>query len=82
LPPSDRALFLGLRARRLEIAQAQNVPAYVVFNDRTLVEMARQRPRSAIEMGSLPGVGTAKLERYGKEFLKVIADADTSSFSE
>jgi ATP-dependent DNA helicase RecQ len=76
LSPLDRVLFAALRERRSEIAGSQNVPAYVVFNDRTLVELARERPRSLEDMARIPGVGEVKLERYGQDFLTVIADAD------
>jgi ATP-dependent DNA helicase RecQ len=70
---SDRALFEALRSQRLKIAQAQNLPAYIVFNDATLVEFVRHRPSSEAEFAEIPGVGKAKLERYGKTFLEVIA---------
>lgn len=71
-PSVDGALFEKLRARRLELARAQNVPPYVIFHDRTLAEMAARRPRSVAELAAVPGVGEAKLTRYGEAFLKVI----------
>jgi ATP-dependent DNA helicase RecQ len=70
---ADRALFQALRQKRLEIARAQNVPPYVVFHDKTLIELAAARPRSRAEMANVPGVGAAKLDRYGPAFLAVIA---------
>ncbi|MBN9244344.1 MAG: DNA helicase RecQ [Mesorhizobium sp.] len=70
----DRALFEALRQKRLEIARAQNVPPYVIFHDRTLVELAAARPTSRTEMAGVPGVGEAKLTRYGPAFLMVIAE--------
>ena len=70
---ADLELFEALRAKRLELARAQNVPAYVVFNDATLVEFVRQRPGSPAEFAQVPGVGSAKLERYATTFLAVIA---------
>ena len=69
----DRVLFEALRAKRMKIAKAQNVPAYIVFNDATLVELARHRPGSEAEFAEISGVGKSKLERYGKTFLEVIA---------
>ena len=72
LPTADRALFEKLRAKRLELARAQNVPPYVIFHDRTLLEMAVRCPRSVAELAAIPGVGAAKLARYGEEFLAVI----------
>ncbi len=70
--PDDEALFQALRQRRMELARAQGVPPYVIFNDRTLVEMAKARPRHAHEMARLNGVGEVKLQRYGDEFLAVV----------
>ena len=71
--PEDRALFEALRTQRLQIAQVQNVPAYIVFNDATLVELVRNRPTSPSQFAEISGVGKSKLERYGKIFLEVIA---------
>ena len=72
LPAADHALFEKLRARRLELARAQQVPPYVIFHDRTLADMAARRPRSVAELAAVPGVGEAKLKRYGEAFLEVI----------
>ena len=70
----DRDLFHALREKRMEIARAQNVPPYVIFHDKTLIELAAERPGSRTEMAKVPGVGEAKLERYGPAFLAVIAE--------
>jgi ATP-dependent DNA helicase RecQ len=72
--PEDEALFLRLKALRLEIARAQGVPPYVIFHDTTLMEVARVRPRSLAAFGDISGVGEAKLERYGNAFLAVVDD--------
>jgi ATP-dependent DNA helicase RecQ len=72
LPAADRGLFEKLRARRLELARAQNLPPYVIFHDRTLAEMAARNPRSLAELATISGVGDAKLTRYGQAFLEVI----------
>jgi ATP-dependent DNA helicase RecQ len=72
LPAADRGLFEKLRARRLELAKAQNLPPYVIFHDRTLAEMAARNPRSLAELATISGVGDAKLTRYGQAFLEVI----------
>jgi ATP-dependent DNA helicase RecQ len=69
----DRELFEALRDKRLEIARAKNVPPYVVFHDRTLIEMCLERPDSLAALSTVSGVGKKKLERYGEEFLGVIA---------
>ncbi len=75
--PVDRSdpMFEALRAWRLERAKADGVPAYVVFHDRTLEEIARQRPGSEGELGAVSGIGPAKLERYGSDVLAVLANA-------
>jgi ATP-dependent DNA helicase RecQ len=70
--PKDEALFQALRARRLALAKAQGVPPYVIFHDSTLAAMARQRPRRPEQLAGISGVGQAKLERYGEDFLAVI----------
>src|SRR5690606_40099442 len=74
LPDGDRALFQALREKRMEIARLQNVPPYVIFHDRTLIELAAARPASRRDMAAVAGVGVAKLTRYGPAFLAVIAE--------
>ncbi|ABE64169.1 ATP-dependent DNA helicase RecQ [Nitrobacter hamburgensis X14] len=71
---ADRDLFQALRQKRMDIARAQNVPPYVIFHDKTLIELAAARPASRAEMAKVPGVGDAKLDRYGPAFLAVIAE--------
>jgi ATP-dependent DNA helicase RecQ len=68
----DSELLDQLRALRTRLARAQNVPAYVVFSDRTLVELATHRPPTLAAMREIHGIGDAKLERYGAEFLAAI----------
>ncbi len=67
--PVDEALFEALRGLRKRLADEQNVPAYVVFSDATLAEMAARRPATRAELLEVNGVGQAKLERYGDAFL-------------
>jgi len=74
LPEADRELFQALRQKRMEIARTQNVPPYVIFHDRTLMELAAARPVSRAAMSAVPGVGETKLDRYGPAFLAVIAE--------
>ncbi len=71
---ADPALFQALRALRREIAEAEGVPAYVVFSDATLRDMAAKRPRTPEQMLSVTGVGSIKLQKYGAAFLKRIAE--------
>jgi ATP-dependent DNA helicase RecQ len=74
--PSDKPLFDSLRETRSTIARAEHVPAYIVFADSTLAEMARRRPRSLAALAGIRGVGDAKLARYGERFLEVIRATD------
>ncbi|MXQ09347.1 DNA helicase RecQ [Alphaproteobacteria bacterium GH1-50] len=69
----DAPLLAALKARRRALAEAARVPAYVIFNDRTLIEMAEVRPTTLDQMAGIGGVGAKKLERYGAAFLEVIA---------
>ncbi|TJZ78880.1 DNA helicase RecQ [Chitiniphilus eburneus] len=71
--PADTALWQALRKRRKELADDQNVPAYVIFGDATLKEMVRQRPGDHYELSRISGVGDRKLEKYGDDFLAVIS---------
>lgn len=75
----DKVLFRRLRALRKAIADHEEVPPFVVFNDTTLVEMAIQFPTDETSLLAITGVGQKKLERYGQEFLSAITaylDAD------
>jgi DNA helicase-2/ATP-dependent DNA helicase PcrA len=64
----------ALREWRLARARAEEVPAYVVFNDRTLAELVLRTPRTLAELATVPGIGPAKLERYGPELLARLAE--------
>ncbi|WP_170479618.1 DNA helicase RecQ [Ruegeria arenilitoris] len=66
-------LLSALKAKRRALAEAARAPAYVIFPDRTLIEMAEKRPLTLDEMARIGGVGAKKLERYGIFFLEVIA---------
>ncbi len=72
LTDDERALLDSLRALRTSISKREAVPAYVVFADRTLREMARSRPVTAGALADVYGVGPAKMEKYGDEFLAAI----------
>lgn len=69
----DAPLLSALKAKRRALAEQASVPAYVIFPDRTLIEMAEQRPDTLDAMARINGVGAKKLERYGDAFLSVIA---------
>ncbi|WP_341887786.1 DNA helicase RecQ [Variovorax sp. YR752] len=67
--------YAALKAWRAEVAREHNLPAYVVFHDATLAEMARAHPGSLDELGAISGVGAKKLEAYGREILRVLDEA-------
>ena len=69
----DAPLLAALKSKRRELAEAQRVPAYVIFPDRTLIEMVNLRPETLDDMARVSGVGAKKLQSYGREFLSVIA---------
>lgn len=71
----DEGLLSALKAKRRELAEAGGVPAYVIFPDRTLVEMATVRPETLDAMRGITGVGAVKLERFGPAFLTIITGA-------
>ena len=73
LDEAATARFAGLRAWRGEVAREHNLPAYVVFHDATLAEMARERPATLDALAGISGVGAKKLEAYGVEILRVLA---------
>ncbi len=70
----DLHLFRALRDLRARLAREQNVPAYVIFHDSTLRNIAEKRPESMGELGQVGGIGGAKLERYGADVLDVIRE--------
>ena len=74
LNDGQQKLWEALRAKRLQLAQHQGVPPYVIFNDATLLEMIRHTPRTTDELLQINGVGSLKLERYGETFLGVLAE--------
>ena len=71
---ADAKLLAALKALRGAIAAAHKQPAYVIFPDRTLIEMAKERPRGLDELAGIHGVGAVKLQKYGSAFLAVIRD--------
>jgi ATP-dependent DNA helicase RecQ len=72
LPPEAAGLFEQLRAWRAGAAKEQGVPAYVIFHDATLREIAATRPSSLAELGQVSGVGETKLARYGQQVLDTV----------
>ena len=71
---SDDPLWLALKAKRLVLAREQGVPPYVIFHDSTLLDILNNRPQSLLELSRITGIGRAKLDRYGDDFLQVLED--------
>ena len=69
----DDPLYAALKRWRLERATADDLPAYVVFHNSTLADIAGRRPRDLSELAAVPGVGPTKLDRYGGDVLRVVA---------
>jgi len=68
----DAPLLSALKAKRRALAEEARAPAYIIFNDRTLIEMAEARPKTLDDMAGIGGVGAKKLEKYGEIFLEII----------
>ena len=72
--PQDLGLFNALRSLRAEFAREQNVPAFVIFHDSTLRNIAEQRPTSLAALGRVGGIGGSKLARYGERLVEVVLE--------
>ncbi|HSF13285.1 MAG TPA: RQC domain-containing protein, partial [Erythrobacter sp.] len=72
--PVGNPLFEALRARRKELAAEHGIPAYVIFHDSVLRDMAMQSPETLAELGTIPGVGAKKLETWGADFVAVVRE--------
>ncbi len=78
LSPAQQALFERLRWWRMETARTHNVPAYVIFHDATLREIARAMPASLEDLRQVSGVGEKKLESYGSEIIRLISEPEAA----
>ena len=74
LSAADAAIFERLRALRRSLADAEGVPAYIVFSDAVLTRMAATRPTDDAGLLAVPGIGPAKLARYGAAFLRALGE--------
>jgi ATP-dependent DNA helicase RecQ len=74
LSESEQAIFERLRWWRVETAKAHNTAAFIIFHDTTLREIAKAKPRSLDDLRGVTGVGAKKLESYGEELVKLIAE--------
>jgi ATP-dependent DNA helicase RecQ len=77
--PIGNPLFEALRAKRKELASANGLPAYVIFHDSVLRDMANQCPETLGELAGIPGVGTRKLETWGPDFIAVVREHQSGS---
>ena len=75
LSTRDQTLFEALRQWRTETAKARGVPPYVIFHDRTLAEIARERPDSPEALREISGVGEKKAQRYAEDVARIVAEA-------
>ncbi len=73
--PEDTTLFDLLKSARLEMAKSQSIPPYVIFHDKTLLEMVKLKPTTLSAFGELQGVGARKKEKYGPAFLDLLSNA-------
>ena len=72
LDGAAQARFINLKAWRAEVAQAHNLPAYVIFHDATLAAIAQMAPRTLDDLQGISGMGAKKLQAYGEEVLRVV----------
>jgi len=81
LTPEQSDLLSHLKDKRLELARARDKPAFVIFSDRSLEDMARQQPLDKTAFADIHGVGAAKLEEFADTFINIIAEKTGSAFS-
>jgi ATP-dependent DNA helicase RecQ len=79
LSPAAAGTFERLRAWRASVAKEQKLPAYVIFHDATLRAIAAARPGSLAELGTISGVGQAKLAKFGEQVLAALAGAEAGT---
>ncbi len=79
LSAEDFEVFSNLRTLRKQAAEREGVPVYAVFTNEQLAAMVRTQPRTANDLGRLPGVGPARVDKYGAECLAALARAPTTS---
>ncbi|MBI3013353.1 MAG: DNA helicase RecQ [Elusimicrobia bacterium] len=77
----DEKLFQALRAKRAELAQTKNVPAYIIFSDKTLKDMALNSPKTIEQFANIFGVGAAKQRQYGQIFVDVIKNYESQTLN-
>ena len=74
LPPAEQKLFEKLRWWRMEIAREQNMPAYVIFQDSTLREIAHAKPVTMDELRRISGIGDRRLSQWGQDIIRLVSE--------
>jgi len=74
LPEAAEMLLQALKTLRSEIAKERSVPAYIIFRDKSLIDMALNKPVTLDQFGDVFGVGASKLKEFGEKFMKVIRE--------
>lgn len=82
LPPDQFEVFVRLRALRKTVAERDGVPPYGVFNNEQLAEMVRRPVRTRAQLAAIPGVGPARVEKYGAAFLEALHQSAPHSIEE
>lgn len=82
LSPEDFEVYAGLRALRKEIATRDGVPTYAIFNNAQLADMVQRQVRTRESLGQISGVGSAKIETHGDDFLTLLAELQAKSSGE
>jgi ATP-dependent DNA helicase RecQ len=78
-PPADDGLLAALKRYRTKVAGENGVPPYVIFHDRTLIEIAAVKPKTMAELDGIHGIGEAKLSRYGKDIVAIVLEAQAGA---
>ena len=82
LSPEDFVIFARLRETRKELAKTEQVPAYAIFTNEQLAEMARVRPVSKNGLAKIVGVGESRIQKYGTRFLKILKEEESTGTAE
>ena len=82
LPPEDFVIFARLREMRKELARTEQVPAYAIFTNEQLAEMAKIRPVSKNGLSKIVGVGESRIQKYGAQFLKILKEEASTGTAE
>ena len=82
LSPEDFVIFARLRETRKELAKTEQVPAYAIFTNEQLAEMAKIRPVSKNGLSKIVGVGESRIQKYGAQFLQILREEESTGTAE